>query len=192
MRCAACQRWCAQLVIVVSVPAGGELLVADGGPVHPGTLQDLRYVVTFDGSVRTVRGHRIGGAGAVLWGPMSPTGRARLAHAMAALPAVDDIRVAEAWGARLALLLLRVRLPLRMAHVVGDNLPMVRYGALAARSNHDQVHGILDPVLAQAAAEAWRLRWSAVHRDANRAADQLAVEGALRAARPHRARPPAR
>ena len=36
--------------------------------------------------------------------------------------------------------------------------------------------------LAQAAAEAWRLRWSAVHRDANRAADQLAEEGALRAA----------
>ncbi len=104
MRCAACQRRCAQLVVVVSVPAGGELLVADGGPVHQGTLQALGYVVTFDGSVRTVRGHRIGGTGAVLWGPMSSTGRPRLAHATAALPTVDDIRVAEAWGARLALL----------------------------------------------------------------------------------------
>ena len=78
---------------------------------------------TFDGGVREIHGVRVGGAGAVLWGLDAQSGLLRrLASASMALPEVTDSQVAEAWGARLATLLLRERPDgERRVRISGDN-----------------------------------------------------------------------
>ena len=70
-----------------------------------GGVDDAAYSLeaTFDGGVREVRGARVGGVGAVLWGLDSGSGlRTRVAAASMALPLVADSQVVEAWGCTLS------------------------------------------------------------------------------------------
>eukprot|EP00969_Alexandrium_andersonii_P337995 14937183-Alexandrium_andersonii.AAC.1 len=83
-------------------------------------------MVTFDGGARLVGEGRVAGAGAALWSRPDEVGvRVLMGCATVALPAVPHAQEAEAWGARLALLLL-LRAPAPLvedgALVVGDNL----------------------------------------------------------------------
>ena len=55
-----------------------------------GDRDSLAYEVSFDGAVRSVRGLRVAGAGAVLWSPLGAGGRRMLARTVVALPGVDE------------------------------------------------------------------------------------------------------
>ena len=120
---------------------------------------------------------RVAGAGAVLWGPVQPDGtRAVLRVARVSLPGEEYAQVAEAWGLRLALLLLLGDLggTRRSARIVGDNLAVVRYGASQGRLHQPDMQGVLEQVLARVLLLGWDLQWAAVRQRFNQAADYQA------------------
>ena len=91
-------------------------------------------------------------------------------------------QVAEAWGAKLALLLLlRTKATLRQARIIGDNLNVVRYGAERGAVRNPDIHGPMADALASAAEQGWALRWRAVRRRLNKAADEVATAAVRRA-----------
>ena len=139
------------------------------------------YEVTFDGGAREINGQRAAGAGAILWGPPQPDGsRPALARAWVALPLEPHAQVAEAWGAKLGLDLLKAAGAItRRARVIGDNLGVVRYGAEMGALRNPAMHRPLADALAIAAEGGWHLRWRAVRRRLNKAADAVATEAVL-------------
>ena len=141
------------------------------------------FLVTFDGGARLRGRRRVAGAAAVLWGPICGDGDRRpLKFSQVMLPGVEHAQVAEAWGLRLAcLLLLGARASFggeKSALIAGDNLAVVRYGAAQGRLHRPEMQGILEQVLGQLAAAGWSPEWVAMRRAFNKAADELAT-GAL-------------
>ena len=165
---------------------GGEELTTDSDlPFLRCGTAPPEYEVTFDGGAREVNGTRRAGAGAALWGPDHGDGtRELVAAAHVPLPAEQHAQVAEAWGARLAVILLRLARPWGgVARIVGDNLAVVRYCAGRARLHRLNLQRVLEPALGALAVSGWRTHWLAVRRRLNSAADQLAtwaVEAASR------------
>ena len=120
------------------------------------------------------------GAAAVLWGPIGGDGDRRpLKFSQVMLPGVEHAQVAEAWGLRLAcLLLLGARSAFggeKSALIAGDNLGVVRYGAAQGRLHRPEMQGILEQVLGQLAAAGWSPEWVAMRRAFNKTADELAT-----------------
>jgi hypothetical protein len=141
--------------------------------------------VTFDGGARLVHGRRVAGAGAILWGEPDQAGlRTVLARALVALPGEEHAQVAEAWGCRLGLDLLRQWAPNdRRARVIGDNLAVIRYGANVGRLRRPAMASLLSAGLAELAQRCWALTWRAVRRRLNGAADAVATEAVMWASR---------
>jgi hypothetical protein len=136
--------------------------------------------VAFDGALRTIRGIRVAGAGAVLWGPIGTGGRELLARTVVALPGVSEVVVAEAYGCSAALALLaQVQPSLRIARVIGDNPLVVRHGAAVGRIRQIHAESLMASALSQATANGWALQWTLVGRDSNRAAHGAASDGAM-------------
>merc|ERR1739836_366791 len=107
-----------------------------------------------------VHGRRVAGAGACLWGPPARDGtREVVASALVPLPAEQHAQVAEAWGARLAAMLI--------ARVVGDNLSVVRYCAGRARLHRLALQRVLEPALGLLSGLGWKITWLAVRRRLN-------------------------
>ena len=97
-----------------------------------------------------------------------------------ALPDEPHAQVAEAWGAKLGLDLLRdTKADVRRARVIGDNLGVVRYGAEMGALRNPAMHRPLADALAAIAEGGWHLRWRAVRRRLNKAADAVATEAVL-------------
>ena len=164
--------------------AGAEVTVA-ASPHLLGGLDLMPWEVTFDGGARAIRGRRVAGAGALLWGPPDASGRRVIrARATAALPAEEHAQVAEAWGLRLGLLLLRrLRPEDRRARIVGDNLAVIRHGASMGRLRRANMHSLIGPVLTAVHSQGWALDWCAVRRRLNAAADHVATDAVFQAAR---------
>ena len=77
----------------------------------------------------------------------------RVASASMALPEVADSQVAEAWGAHVAVMLLRERPDaVRRVRISGDNLAVVRHCAAQGRLHKPCAQAVLEPVLARLAA----------------------------------------
>ena len=184
-RCASCRRFCSRLIACRYVPLGGEVTVAAHNLLDAASDALHPYEVTLDGGVREVRGHRVAGAGAVLWGIEPSTGIAALmAEALVALPGVRCSQTAEAWGARAALDLLRqTSATRRCARVCGDNLAVVRFGAAHGRLRRPEVQCILELAIATMCTVGWLLDWHAVRRRLNMAADTAATSALFWAAR---------
>ena len=71
----------------------------------------------------------------------------------------------------------------RAARVVGDNLPVLRYGAGAGRLRRPATYAAIAGPLAALTADGWTLDWTAVRRRLDKAADAgatTAVFGARR------------
>jgi len=173
-----------------SVPAATSPSAAKSQSPHttsstPRATPSTPYEVAFDGGVREVRGHRVAGAGAILWSIEPSTGIAALvAEAIVALPSVRCSQTAEAWGARAALDLLRqTSATRRCARVCGDNLAVVRFGAAHGRLRRPEVQCILEPALTAMCTAGWLLDWHAVRRRLNIAADTAATSALFWAAR---------
>ena len=143
----------------------------------------MPYEVTFDGRAKAQAGSRAAGAAAILWGhPLHDGSRTLLARALVSLPEVPHAQEAEAWGATLAVdLLASVPGPLRKARIIGDNLAVVRYGAEKGHLHRPEIHRPLASALAAAAERGWHLKWQAVRRRLNKAADAAATEAVLAA-----------
>ena len=178
-RCNECSGWLARLIATEPVAAGREITVASAHPILGGDRDALGYEVSFDGAVRTVDGHRVAGAGAVLWGPIGANGREMVARTVAALPGVTDVVVAEAHGCAAALdLLANVQAGPRSARVVGDNPLLIRHGAAVGRLRNLQAEGLMATAMAQATSSGWALAWALVGRESNRASHSAASDGA--------------
>ena len=185
--CPECRKYAARLYAVRDIPAGEEIIARPCRTFLASPVRFLRFLITFDGGAREIRGRRVAGAGAILWGPPDLNGdRPRLRVASIALPGEQFAQVAEAWGLRLGcLLLLGEGAGLdgeRTALMSGDNLPVIRYGAGQGRLHRPEMQGILESVLHQLPACGWRLEWVAVRRCFNAAADELATAALLFAA----------
>ena len=106
--------------------------------------------------------------------------RERLRVASVQLPGIRNSQVAEAWGLRLACLLLLLEggrsVGSRSATIAGDNLAVIRYGAAQGRLHRPEMQGLLEQVLARLALAGWNLNWVAMRRCFNTAADALATE----------------
>ena len=76
-----------------------------------------------------------------------------------------------------------LRCGVRAARVAGDNLNVVRYCASEGRIRKPQIQELLEGPLGDCAARGWALRWTAVRRIENEAADSAATEGVYMAAR---------
>ena len=170
---------CSASLMAVRRLAAGEEVCTDGNPSP--SLEDAEwpFEAMFDGGARMVGDTWAAGAGATLWayhllgGP--PT---CIARAAVALPWDASAQVAEAVGCRTALALLaELRPRTRAARVVGDNLAVVRYCAGSARLRRPELQAHLEVGLGEVLAGGWRLRWQAVRRRLNTAADGLATEG---------------
>ena len=182
-RCPHCGQYTAELVTTIPLGPGAELTVAAAPHVLAGN--DLvPWEVTFDGGARLLHGRRVAGAGALLWGAPDAAGRRPiLARARVALPAEEHAQVAEAWGLRLGLLLLRRQRPSdRRARVIGDNLAVVRFGASMGRLRGAHMHGLVGPMLSSLHSQGWTLDWRAVRRRLNAAADEVATDAVHMAA----------
>ena len=175
-RCTHCGLWHLHLTATCSLGPGTEIVTTDdsmilgGGPALP-------WEVTFDGGARPLGDARAAGAAALLWGPPASDGsRKVLARALVALPGEPHAQVAEAWGGKLSTDLLTTLAPAdRRAHVIGDNLAVVRYGAERGALRRPGMHGPLAASLARAAEKGWHLAWTAVRRRLNKAADAAAT-----------------
>ena len=181
-RCPRCTGWHARLIATACIREGGEITVGSAPHIRGGDRDALGYEVSFDGAVRTIRGMRVAGAGAALWGPIGPGGREMLARTVIALPGVVEVVVAEAYGCSAALALLaQIQPSLRAARVIGDNPLVVRHGAALGRLRQIQAEALMASALSQVTAEGWALQWTLVGRDSNRAAHGAARDGATRA-----------
>jgi len=143
--------------------------------------EEDHYLLTFDGGAREVDLEEVSSAAAILWGPRNEAGdRHRLRTASVQLPGIRNSQVAEAWGLRLACLLLLMEggqaSGLRSATIAGDNLAVIRYGAAQGRLHRPEMQGLLEQVLARLALSGWELNWLAMRRCFNTAADALATE----------------
>ena len=58
----------------------------------------------------------------------------------------------------------------------GDNLAVIRFGAVTGPLRRPGMHGLIVPVLAEAEAAGWALDWRAVRCRLNTAADEVATE----------------
>ena len=92
---------------------------------------DTPWEVTFDGGAREIKGQRVAGSGAALWGNRDHNGRIPLiATCLVPLPTEEHAQIAEAWGCRAALDMVRSHTPAgSRVTVTGDNLAVVRQGA---------------------------------------------------------------
>ena len=126
---------------------------------------------------REVDGVWVAGAGATLW-RHSPAGHGplRLASRIIAIPATTNAQLAEATGCRGALgLLAEVHPHPSTARIAGDNLAAIRYGAGTGRYRRLALQAQMEHGLQRLSAAGWTLRWQAVRRRLNRAADTLAT-----------------
>jgi len=120
------------------------------------TPEEDHYLLTFDGGAREVDQEEVSSAAAILWGPRDGAGdRQRLRVASVQLPGTRNSQVAEAWGLRLACLLLLMEggrtAGVRGATIAGDNLAVIRYGAAQGRLHRPGMQGLLEQVLARLA-----------------------------------------
>ena len=145
------------------------------------------WEVTFDGGAREVDGVRVAGAGAALWGQEDDQGRRQVvATARAALPGEEHAQVAEAWGGRLALQLLRTRASGHgRPQAVGDNLAVVRYGAAEGMLTKATLCMVLGPEIARCAEVGILPDWCAVRRRHKGSADAIATLALHEARRMH-------
>ena len=177
--CVSCRHHVAHLVTVQAVPAGRELTVAQ--PLVPDPDAGLWPLEgTFDGGARSIAlRDKVAGGGAIIWehrdgGYPSPVGIAVLAF-----PGSRDSMVAESGACRTGLQLLN-QLPdprCRAARVVGDNLPVIRYGASSGRLRRHSHQSLLEDGLTPLALMGWRLLWQGVRRRFNQGADAVATLG---------------
>ena len=181
--CGHCRHFCAVLRARAALPVGGELTVPR--PLTPNPDDGLwPFELTFDGGARRLGGRpKVAGGGAILW-RFPPTGEAPLpcASLVLALPSCDDSMLGEAHaGCQGLSLLLSPVLPAgpRSARVVGDNLPVVRFGAASGRLRRVPQHAPLAETLGAVLAAGWQLTWNGVRRRYNEGADSLATLGAL-------------
>ena len=130
-----------------------------------------------------MRGVRVAGAAAVLWGSVGANGdRIVLATARVLLPAEAHAQVAEAWVGRLPFALLRSHRALAGATlVIGDNLAVVRFGASEGTLCKLALCAVLGPEIARCAQQGITPDWLAVRRRHNGAADSVATLAVLEA-----------
>ena len=118
------------------------------------------------------------GGAALLWSARQEDGRRTLlAEASAAIPWATSATEAEAWGLRVGLELVRragSRATSRRLEVFGDNLAVVRFGAGTGRVRDPSVWTLVSGPLAQCLGIGWDVRWHAVRRRFNAAADAAA------------------
>ena len=142
------------------------------------------FEITFDGGARSLaNGPKVAGGGAILWGGPQDGGVPRaLASIIIALPSESDPMLAEASACCQGLaILLDARLrgrPLSV-RVVGDNLPVVRFGASTGRLRNLRHSAPLADHLGAALSVGWRLSWNGVRRRFNGGADSLATLGVI-------------
>ena len=101
-----------------------------------------------------------------------------LAEAAAAVPHATSAMDAEAWGLKVGLDLVAAagaRVPVRRLEVYGDNLAVVRFGAGTGRVQGPHVCGLVSSPLARSLGLGWDMRWHAVRRRFNSAADAAAT-----------------
>ena len=189
-RCATCRLTWACLVMRQAAAERAEVTV-------PRTLTPTAGAaicpieISFDGSTKQARGARASGAGSAAW-VLGGRGPPRcVARAVLALPDVSAAPEAEAQAGGLALELLNhiararrrgtrpaVAGLARAARLVGDCVPVVRYGAAQARLRHGAHREPIDEGMRQAGANGWSVEWQAVRRAHNTAAHDLASAAA--------------
>ena len=120
-----------------------------------------------------------GGAGIALWAHQVTGGapvRLLTVH-MAICFSVDSV-TAEAFGGRLCLAVLLDTITGRQsARIVGDNLPVARYGSNSARLRRTHMHMLLGDSIAAVIGQGWRTQWYAVRNALNTEAHRLAAAG---------------
>ena len=189
--CQHCHLVRADLIAQARIRDQGEVIVSCP-PAHvtrcPTVLPGVE--VSFDGSCGRPAQGGGGGAAAVFWSPPDRNGSRHIVKVLCvALGGALSAPVVETWGLRLVLLDLcrrgqgRQAFPDddRTARIIGDNIPVIRYGASQGRLRNLDQAGLLEGPLTQAALQGWELSWPPVHRELNDAADFFAKRAALRA-----------
>ena len=181
-RCGECRRYRRLLRVRVNLRGGTELTIPHGCGGNIGWSGEVGgTLISFDGGAREVRGRRVAGGAAILWG-IEDGARVPAVTRMWVIPLGADSMVAEAWGARMGLELLEEEGQAGPATVMGDNLPVVRYCGDAGRLRLPHLHAILDPALTRVACGGRGVEWVAVRRRYNSGADRAATEACSRAA----------
>ena len=177
--CDSCSSYIATLSSTRPIGQGQEVLVVSNPTVE---LDDvlLPLEVDFDGSAYT---EGYGGSGISVWAHNAAGGSpVQLLTATMAISFPVDSMTAEALGGRLGLgVLLDLSPRRRAARMVGDNLPVVRFGANNARLRRTRMHMQLEDSIASILDQGWKLQWYAVPRRLNEEANRLAREGAAEA-----------
>ncbi len=178
-RCRQCGQIVGRLVARRALVGGTELTVTR--LLAPdGARAVLPYEVSFDASVQGRGEAKSAGAGATLWrmqrsGPMQCVARGILA-----IPGEASVPRAESQAGRLALELItregrREGAAGRRCRVVGDNVHVVRYGAMQSRFRVVAQREPVDEGLTSALGDGWALDWQVVDRRHNMAAHRLAT-----------------
>ena len=106
-----------------------------------------------------------------------------IAVCVVALPGEEHAQIAEAWGCRAGLFLLRTAAQHSgTATITGDNLMVVRRGAAQGGVRKCETGLVLDRELARVAHVGTELRWRAVRRRHNKEADAVATRALEHAA----------
>ena len=182
LRCGECRRYRRLLRARTDLHGGTELTIPHGLGGNIGWSGEVGgTLVSFDGGAREVRGRRVAGGAAILWGIAGGV-RVPAVTRMWVIPLGSDSMVAEAWGARMGLELLDEEGQAGPATVVGDNLPVIRYCGDVGRLRQPHLHAILDSALTRNACAGRGMKWVAVRRRYNGGADRAATEACSRAA----------
>ena len=144
------------------------------------------FEVFFDGGTHLRGHHPSAGAGALLWHLRPGASPACIGRAAMAIPGLTSAPLAESHACGLALMLLAEYSETRAmgigqllrARVIGDCVPVVRYGAAQARFRCLAQRAPIDEGLERAGRRGWRLGWQAVGRAQNKAAHEVASSAA--------------
>ena len=179
-RCEQCGRHEARLIATTHIQRGCEITVPRSlTPLYGATLYPFEIFI--DGGTNSRGDFQASGAAALLWRIHSFGPPTCIARAVMAIPAP----LAETYACGLALRLFAFlarehrdsnRGPLR-ARIIGDCIPVVRYGAAQARFRVLSQRAPIDESLDDVLRLGWTLDWQAVGRQHNVGAHVLAQMG---------------
>ena len=181
--CWQCRHYAARLIPNAHLAPNVEITVPRA--LTPGPDDGLLpFEITFDGGARSIGGRpKVAGGGAILWGWAHDGGTPRaLASIVVALPQEDDTMLAESFACCRGLASLcdvRLHGHPKAVRIVGDNLPVVRFGASTGRLRNLRHSASLSAQLGSTLSAGWRLTWNGVRRQFNKGADSLATLGVL-------------
>jgi hypothetical protein len=154
--------------------------VASASHIAGTSVNEPDTQVSFDGGAKD----GVSGAGAALWVRNQSKQWRLAATSKIALPGIGHPQIAEAWGLKLAILLIiQSSHCVKTCRIIGDSLSVVRYGAAQGLLRKPEVQAILEAPLSRMASAGWSIEWAAIEGRHNSSAHNLATAARKKAQR---------